>query len=83
MHLTFELLVPFEPPDGRGWLAGHGRAVDFNLLAFHRSVFLDIDHQVTWWDYKLNTGTLKIQHLFVGVFFYSLETETIAIKARR
>ena len=63
LRLTFELLVPFEPPDGSGWLAGHGGAVDFNLLAFHRSVFLDIDHQITRWDYKLNTSFLNTESI--------------------
>lgn len=79
-RLTFELLVPFEPPDGRGWFAGHGGAVDFNLLTFHRSVFLDIDHQITWWDYKLNISFLN---LFLGIFLYSLEIRTIALKKKR
>lgn len=51
-RLTFELLVPFEPPDGGGRLAGHGGAVDLDLLAFHCSVFLDVDHQVARWDYE-------------------------------
>lgn len=58
LHHTFEFLVPFEPPDGRSRLAGHGSAVDFNLLPFDCRVFLDIDHQVTWRDYKLNTHAL-------------------------
>ena len=62
-HLTFELFVPFEPPDGRGWFAGHGGAVDFNLLTFHRSVFLDVDHQITWWDYKLNISFLNTESI--------------------
>lgn len=58
LHHTFEFLVPFEPPDGRRWLAGHGSTVDFNLLPFNCRVFLDIDHQVTWRNYKLNTYAL-------------------------
>lgn len=57
--LTFQLLVALEPPDGRGRLAGHGSAVDFNLLTLHGSVFLDIDHQITGWDCKLNVCFLN------------------------
>lgn len=53
-HLTFELRVAFEPPDSRGWLAGHGRAVDFDLLALHSRIFLDVDDQIAWWDCKAN-----------------------------
>lgn len=49
---TRELLVAFEPSDGGGWSAGHGGAVQLDLLSFNGDFFLDVNDQVAWRDYK-------------------------------